>query len=78
MSRSYKDKSDYLKDIKRNEDELNRDYIRSKNAIYSKNYRPEHYCLDCDGTNKNRNGMCHECGDEAIEDLISAYESMSA
>lgn len=78
MSRSYKDKSDYLKQIQRNEEELNKVYLRSKNAVYAKNYRPEYRCLDCDGTNKNKNKMCQECGDESIEDLINAYESMCA
>lgn len=78
MSRSYKDKSDYLKDIKRNEDELNKVYLRSKNSVYAKNYRPENQCLDCAAYQRSQRGMCQECGDQSIEDLVSIYESMSA
>lgn len=78
MSRTLKDKSDYLKGILRNEEELSHAYVRDKNNGYKKNYRPNDRCLDCNGMGKKRNGICRECGDESIEDLISIYESMNA
>lgn len=80
MSRTIKDKPGYLKDIKRNEEELSRSYIREKNRTSKNNlHRMYHshmdHCLDCGRICKNHDGTCDQCADESIEDLVTIYEN---
>ena len=73
MSRTNKDKPDFLKDIKRNEEELSRAYRRDKNAVHPMYHSHMDHCLDCGQIGKNRMGIC-DCDESSIEDLISIYE----
>lgn len=75
MSRTIKDKPGYLKEIKRNEDELSRAYLRDKNSVHRMYHSHMDHCLECGGIGKNRNGICEECGAGSIEDLVTIYEN---
>lgn len=74
MSRTFKDKPDYLKEIKRNEEELNRDYLRSKSTRHSRFKNEFEYCLDCTPEKRGRNAVCN-CENQSIEDLVTIYEN---
>ena len=75
MSRTIKDKPGYLKDIKRNEEELSRSYLREKNSVHRMYHSHMDHCLDCGRICKNHDGTCDRCGDGSIEDLITMYEN---
>ncbi len=77
MSRTIKDKPGYLKDIKRNEEELARSYLREKNSVHRMYHSHMNLCLDCGQICKNHDGTCDECGDGSIEDLVTMYENLN-
>lgn len=75
MSRTMKDKPGYLKDIKRNEEELSRAYVREKNSVHRMYHSHMNHCLDCGRVGQNYDGICDQCGAESIEDLVTMYEN---
>jgi len=75
MSRTIKDKPGYLKEIKRNEEELSRAYVRAKNSVHRMYHSHMDHCLDCGRVCRNYDGTCDQCGDESIEDLVTMYEN---
>lgn len=75
MSRTIKDKPGYLKEIKRNEEELSRAYVRAKNSDHRTYHSRMDRCLDCGRVGRNYDGACDQCGDETIEDLVTMYEN---
>lgn len=74
MSRTLKDRRGYLKDIKRNEEELSRSFVRSKNQVHRMYHSHSDHCLDCGRIGTNPDGTCYECSDEDIEDLVTMCE----
>lgn len=75
MSRTFKDKPNYLQQIRRNEEELNRAYIREKRFKQDRFQNIFHNCMDCPRAHQNDFGMCKECSEQSIEDLVTVYEN---
>jgi len=75
MSRTIKDKTGYLKEIKRNEEELSRSYLREKNSVHRMYHSHMDHCLDCGRICNNHNATCAQCGEGSIEDLVTMYEN---
>lgn len=74
MSRS-KSKPDYLRQVRRNENELNQAYIREKRFKQDRFKNPFDGCLDCSISKRTFGGMCKECNEQSIEDLVTVYEN---
>lgn len=74
MSRS-RTKPDYIRQVKRNEDELNCAYIREKRFRQDRFQNTFDSCLDCPLSKRTHNGMCKECSEQSIEDLVTVYEN---
>lgn len=74
MSRS-NTKPDFARQIRRNENELNRAYVRERKFRQDRFQNPFDSCLDCPISHRTHNGMCKECSEQSVEDLVTVYEN---
>lgn len=70
MSRTHKDQPNFLKQLKSKKEDLEQNFVREKHFKQDRYQCDLDACLDCG----RRSGVCRECSDDCVDDLVTIFE----